>query len=156
MERWSKERAWEWYNSRPWIRGCNYMSADCVNRIDQWQGLHFEERLATTKEELKVMKELGFNSVRIILEYVVWEKEHDSFLERFERYISLLDEFGISAPKRDVLDHFGFTEEKLYSKVLEIIKRYGYFIIISASEAAFYFNLKKLLMNYYLHKMKTI
>ena len=31
MERWSKERAWEWYNSRPWIRGCNYMSADCVN-----------------------------------------------------------------------------------------------------------------------------
>ncbi len=97
MERWIKERAWEWYNSRPWIRGCNYMSADCVNRIDQWQGLHFEERLATTKEELKVMKELGFNSVRIILEYVVWEKEHDSFLERFERYISLLDEFGISA-----------------------------------------------------------
>ena len=97
MEKWSKERAWEWYNSRPWIRGCNYMSADCVNRIDQWQALHFEERIKTTEEELKVMRELGFNSVRLILEYVVWEKEHDSFLERFERYISLLDEYGISA-----------------------------------------------------------
>ena len=43
MEKWSKERAWEWYNSHPWIRGCNYMSADCANRVDQWQALHFEE-----------------------------------------------------------------------------------------------------------------
>ena len=95
--KWSKERAWEWYNAHPWIRGCNYMSADCVNRIDQWQALHFEERFRTTEEELKVMQELGFNSVRIILEYVVWKEEHDSFLERFERYISLLDKYGISA-----------------------------------------------------------
>ena len=97
MERWSEKKAWEWYNSHPWIRGCNYMSADSVNRIDQWQGLHFKERLKTTEEELKVMKDLGFNSVRIILEFVVWEKEHDSFLERFEEYISLLDKYGISA-----------------------------------------------------------
>ena len=45
MKRWSEEKAWEWYNSHPWIRGCNYMSADCINRVDQWQELHFEERL---------------------------------------------------------------------------------------------------------------
>ena len=96
MERWSKERAWEWYNSRPWIRGCNYMSADCVNRVDQWQSLHFEERMETTERELALMRELGYNSVRLILEYVVWQKEHDSFLVRFERYISLCDKYGIS------------------------------------------------------------
>ena len=42
--RWSKEKAWEWYNSRPWMRGCNYMSADCANRVDQWQALGAEER----------------------------------------------------------------------------------------------------------------
>ncbi len=96
MEKWSKEKAWEWYNSHPWIRGCNYMSADCVNRVDQWQALHFEERIKTTEEELKVMHDLGFNSVRLILEYVVWKEEHDSFLERFERYISLCDRYGIS------------------------------------------------------------
>ncbi len=56
MSRWSKEKAWEWYNAHPWIRGCNYMSADCVNRVDQWQSLHFEERLKTTEEEFKVMQ----------------------------------------------------------------------------------------------------
>ena len=55
MDRWSKEKAWEWYNSRPWIRGCNYMSADCANRIDQWQSLHFEEQMQTTEEELVLL-----------------------------------------------------------------------------------------------------
>ena len=96
MNRWSREKAWEWYNSRSQIRGCNYMSADCINRVDQWQALHFEERMQTTEAELALMKELGYNSVRLILEYVVWKEEHDSFLERFERYISLCDKFGIS------------------------------------------------------------
>ncbi len=96
MERWSKEKAWKWYNSRPWIRGCNYMSADCVNRVDMWQSLHFEERYATTEAELEIMRELGFNSVRLIIEYVVWRDEHDSFLERLEKYISLYDKYGIS------------------------------------------------------------
>ena len=96
MKRWREKQAWEWYNSRPWIRGCNYMSASCANRIDQWQGLHFDEYLEETEKELSLMRDLGFNSVRLILEYVVWEKEHDEFLKRFERYIALLDKYGIS------------------------------------------------------------
>ena len=96
MKKWSKERAWEWYNSRPWIRGCNYMSADCVNRVDMWQALHFDKIYAQTEEELKIMQELGFNSVRLILEYVVWKEEHDSFLERFEKYLALYHKYGIS------------------------------------------------------------
>ena len=95
--KWSKEKAWEWYSSHPWIRGCNYMCADCVNRVDQWQSLHFDEYLEQTENELKVMSQLGFNSVRLILEFVVWQKEHSLFLKNFERYISLLDKYGISA-----------------------------------------------------------
>ena len=96
MGQWSKEKAWEWYNSRPWIRGCNYMSASCANRVDQWQSLHFDEYLEETEKELAVMQKLGFNSVRLILEYVVWKEEHDLFLKNFERYISLCHKYGIS------------------------------------------------------------
>jgi hypothetical protein len=93
---WSKERAWEWYNCRPWFRGCNYMSADCANRVDQWQELGFEERFKTTEEELKLMQKTGFNTVRLILEYVVWKEEHDGFMERFDRYLSLCAKYGLS------------------------------------------------------------
>ena len=94
--KWSRERIWDWYNARPWIRGCNYMSADCANRVDQWQELGWEERFETTEEEFKLMQSLGFNSIRIILEFVVWDEQHDGFMERFERYISLADKYGIS------------------------------------------------------------
>lgn len=94
--RWSEKRVWEWYHARTWIRGCNYMSADCANRIDQWQEYGFEERLETTKKEFALMSELGFNSIRIVPEFIVWEQKHDGFMERFERYVSLADEYGIS------------------------------------------------------------
>ena len=94
--RWSKERIWDWYNARPWIRGCNYMSADCANRVDQWQELGFEERFKTTEAELALMQKTGFNMVRLILEYVVWKEEHDGFMERFDRYLSLCAKYGIS------------------------------------------------------------
>lgn len=94
--RWTLEKIWEWYDARPWLRGCNYMSADCANRVDQWQALGFEERLETTERELALMQETGFNTVRLILEFVVWKEEHDSFLERFDRYLSLCAKYGIS------------------------------------------------------------
>lgn len=94
---WSKEKAWAWYDARPWIRGCNFMGSDCANRIDQWQALDFDERLETTDRELALAAETGFNSIRIILEYLVWEEEHDSFLERFDRYLDVCAKHGISA-----------------------------------------------------------
>ena len=94
--RWSKEKAWQWYNARPWMRGCNYMSADCANRIDQWQELGFEERFQTTEEELKLMQKTGFNTVRLVPEYVVWKEEHDGFLARFDRYLSLCAKYGMT------------------------------------------------------------
>ena len=95
-KQWSKEKIWSWYNARPWIRGCNYMSADCANRIDQWQELGFEEGFKTTEKELELMQKTGFNSIRVILEFLVWDKEHDGFTERFERYLSLCAKYGIS------------------------------------------------------------
>ena len=46
----------------------------------------FSENEGELKKRLeKHMQELGFNSVRLILEYVVWEKEHNEFLKRFEK-----------------------------------------------------------------------
>ena len=96
MERWSKEKIWAWYDARPWMRGCNYMSADCANRVDQWQELGFEDRFKTTEEEFALMQKTGFNTIRVILEYVVWKEEHDGFMERFDRYLSLCQKYGIS------------------------------------------------------------
>lgn len=96
-KRWSEKRVWDWYNGRPWLRGCNFMSSDCVNRVDQWQELGFEERLETTDRELAAMEAIGMNTVRLIIQYEVWEEQHDGFMERFERYLQVCDKHHISA-----------------------------------------------------------
>lgn len=72
------------------------MSADCVNHVDQWQSLGFEERLKTTDKELSLAAEIGYNSIRIILEYAVWREEHDTFYQRFDRYLDICKKHGIS------------------------------------------------------------
>lgn len=93
---WSKERANEWYNARPWIRGCNFMGSDCANRIDQWQEEGFEERLSVADTELELVAKTGFNSIRIIPEFYVWKHQHDGFMDRFEQYIATAAKHGIS------------------------------------------------------------
>ncbi len=95
--RWTKERAWEWYNGRPWLRGCNYVPATCANYVDIWQEYNSEETYKTMEEEIALLKKTGYNTVRIILAFVVWQKEHDGFMERFERFLTLLDKHGVTA-----------------------------------------------------------
>ncbi len=94
---WTKEEAWTWYNKRTWIRGCNFMSSDCANRIDQWQEFGFEERFETTKREIELAESIGFNSFRLILEFEVWDQQHDGFMSRLDRYLSYMYDHGITA-----------------------------------------------------------
>lgn len=95
-EKWSKEKIWEWHRSQPWLRGCNFMGSDCCNRVDQWQEYGFEERFKTVGEELALASSVGYNSIRIILQFEVWDQEHDGFMQRLERYIALAHKNGIS------------------------------------------------------------
>ena len=81
--RWSEEKIWKWYNSRPWIRGCNYMSADCANRIDQWQEFEFEKRLETTEKELALMAD-----VKAVILDEDWFQVYDNNNKFTEKYVA--------------------------------------------------------------------
>ena len=92
MEKWSKEKAWAWYNSRPWIRGFNYICCGAVNRIEQWQEFEHDRIEALFRKELKLAHETGFNAVRSILPYEVWGRQHDSFMRFLETYLEICAE----------------------------------------------------------------
>ena len=83
-QKWSKEKAWEWFNSRPWIRGFNYISCGAVNRIEQWQEFEHDRIEECFRTELKLAHDTGFNAVRSILPYEVWGRQHDSFMKYLE------------------------------------------------------------------------
>ena len=95
---WTKERAWEWYDAQPWIRGCNYMPASCANRVDQWQEFGSEARFEEMEREMALMEKDGMNAVRIVLGdlgFAVWRAEHDGMMKRFERMLEIFDRHGV-------------------------------------------------------------
>lgn len=52
--------------------------------------------METTDRELALARETGFNTIRIVLEFIVWKEEHDTFFERFDRYLDVCAKHGIS------------------------------------------------------------
>lgn len=86
--RWTKEEAWTWYNSLPWLRGCNFIGSDCANRYDMWQSYDSDAHKETASRELALASKIGFNTVRFLIEFDVWAQEHDSFMDILEWYIA--------------------------------------------------------------------
>jgi hypothetical protein len=92
---WTPERAWEWYNSRPWIRGFNGYPSNCVNRIAMWQKHNHEAVFQQIEKEFQLAKETGFNAVRAIIQFECWYYEHDSFMAHLEEYLTLAAKYGL-------------------------------------------------------------
>ena len=95
MEKWSKEKAWEWYNSRPWIRGFNFVPSDCSGWVEMWQEYNHAEKVETIRRELALAKQIGFNAVRQFLAFDVWMYQRESFLKNVEEFLSIAAENGI-------------------------------------------------------------
>lgn len=91
----SKEQAWNWYNSQPWIRGFGSYPSNCVNALSIWQEYKHEEVFEQIDKEFALAKETGFNAVRTILKFEVWLYEHDSFMKNLEEYFVLADKHDL-------------------------------------------------------------
>jgi len=92
---WTKQEAWEWYDSQPWIRGFNGYPSNCVNRIAMWQKYKHDEVVKQIEYEFDLAQKTGFNAVRTIIQFEVWLYEHDSFMANFEEYLTLADRYGL-------------------------------------------------------------
>ncbi len=70
---WSAEKAWAWSIQQPWLVGCNFLPSTAVNDVEMWQKETFDPQ--TIDRELGWAQELGFNTVRVFVNYVVWEAD---------------------------------------------------------------------------------
>jgi hypothetical protein len=87
---WSTERAWAWYKDNPWIVGWNYTPTTCVNATEWWQDeTHVSD--SSIHRELGIGEQLGYNSIIVYLQYLVWEKDSAYCKERFSHFLELAD-----------------------------------------------------------------
>lgn len=89
---WSKEKAWNWYRQHPWLCGFNYLPRTAVNYTDFWQS--FDEPVI--EQELGWARQVGFNSVRVVLSFLVWQADPADMRRRLARFLALAAANGLS------------------------------------------------------------
>jgi len=91
---WSAEPAFGWYRARPWVCGFNYVPSSALNSTEMWQRSTFD--LATIVRELGWAAEIGLNSCRVFVQYLVWQDDPEGMLDRLDRFLDVADHYGIS------------------------------------------------------------
>ena len=93
--RWSVEKAQAWGAANPWWCGVNYIPANAVNYTAMWDKTSFSPDVI--RRELRLMTDMGMNSVRFVMQYKVYEDDPQYFLGVFEKFLSLCEEAGVKA-----------------------------------------------------------
>ncbi|MDO5977879.1 1,4-beta-xylanase [Flavivirga spongiicola] len=93
VKKWSKEKAWEWYNKYDWLVGTNFIPSTAVNQLEFWQEETFD--IETLDKELAWSAELGMNLHHVYLHDLLWKQDSIGFLNRIENYLTLSDKYHI-------------------------------------------------------------
>jgi len=104
----SSHEAWAWHRRHSWLRGFNYLPRTAVNWNEMWQEASFDE--ATIRQELGWASDIGYNSLRTNLPFIVWEQNPSALKERLSRFLSICEELGISV-MLTLLDDCEFSGE---------------------------------------------
>ncbi len=91
--RWTAEKANAWAGGQPWTLGCNYIPRTAINTLEMWQAETFDPLIID--QELGWAEDLGFNSVRVFLHYLLWQQDAGGFLRRLERFLEIADRHHI-------------------------------------------------------------
>lgn len=74
------------------VLGANFLPSTAANPVEMWRKDLFDPD--TIRKELKLAAAWGYNSVRVFLSFAVWERERETFLHTFDRFLQIADEEG--------------------------------------------------------------
>lgn len=93
-EIWSKDQANEWYKTKGWLRGSDFIPSSAINQLEMWQAETFDT--ATINRELGWAESIGLNSMRVYLHHAAWEVDKSGFKNRVDQYLTIADKHHIS------------------------------------------------------------
>lgn len=92
--RWTTDRAAQWWAARPWPVGCNFTPSSAVNQLEMWQEETFDP--VTIDRELSWAAALGMNTVRVYLHDLLHRQDPVGFLNRVDWFLGCAASHGIS------------------------------------------------------------
>src|ERR1044071_8472765 len=83
-ERWSEQKARDWYAARPWLVGENYNPASAINQLEMWQADSFDPKRIDL--ELGWAEGLGMNTMRVFLHDLLWQQDAEGVKKRLDQF----------------------------------------------------------------------
>jgi len=90
---WSVEKAKAWYDDQLWPCGFNYIPANAINYTEMWMPYNFDPEFIS--KELALAEDIGFNCLRVVLPFVVWEHDPDAFKKCLDTFLGICEKHGI-------------------------------------------------------------
>ncbi|WP_116106677.1 cellulase family glycosylhydrolase [Lewinella sp. IMCC34191] len=91
--KWSPERAAEWYADHDWLTGANFNPSTAINQLEMWQEATFDPE--TIDRELGYAEGIGFNTMRVYLHSLAYKADPEGFKDRLDQYLEIADRHGI-------------------------------------------------------------
>ena len=86
-QRWSEQKANEWYARQPWLVGSNYIPKSAINELEMWQADTFDP--AQIDLELGWAESLGMNTMRVFLHDLLWQQDAEGFRKRLDQFLAI-------------------------------------------------------------------
>ncbi len=93
--RWSEDQARAWGQKIGWLAGCDFLPSTAINQLEMFQADTFD--LTTIDRELGWAQSLGFNSIRVYLQDLLWKQDSQGFLKRLDQFLEVAHKHGIGA-----------------------------------------------------------
>ena len=91
--RWTIEKATNWYNTNQWIIGANFVPSTAINQLEMWQENSFDA--ATIDKELQYAQGIGFNTMRVYLHSLAYKADPKGFKKRVNNYLEIANKHNI-------------------------------------------------------------
>ena len=87
--KWSVEKANNWYAQQKWITGANFVPSSAINQLEMWQKETFDPE--TIDRELGYAEGIGFNTMRVYLHSLAYKTDPKGFKARVASYLAIAE-----------------------------------------------------------------
>ena len=92
-EKWSEQKANDWYAKQGWLVGANYVPATAINQLEMWQADTFDPNRIDL--ELGWAENLGMNTMRVFLHDLAYEQDKEGFKKRLDKFLEICQKHNI-------------------------------------------------------------
>jgi hypothetical protein len=93
QQRWSEQKANEWYSRQPWLVGANFIPKDAINQLEMWQAGTFDPQ--EIDRELGWAESIGMNTMRVFLHDLLWQEDPAGFRQRLDTFLAIAEKHRI-------------------------------------------------------------